>query len=186
MPNLTVKQIAAVCQGLMEAAGAPRSSAEIVGKYLSTANLYGHDSHGIQNVIAYITLIRQGLIDPKAKWRLVKENLTTALIDAGSGIGQVACTEAMKIAIQKGQKYGVGSVGIFNCNHIGRLGDYSMMAAEKGMIGIVYATSDPSVAPWGGMTSMLGTNPISFAMPAGDEKPVMVDFASAAVAEGKV
>src|SRR5207244_12214256 len=49
-----------------------------------------------------------------------------------------------------------------------------------------YATSDPCVAPWGGMTSMLGTNPISFAMPAGDEKPVMVDFASAAVAEGKV
>ena len=186
MPTLTFDQVAKTCEKIMRAIGAPPHAAKLVGEYLATANLYGHDSHGIQNAIAYVDLTKRGIIKPKAKWKLVKESAGTALMDGRWGIGQVACTEATKLAIRKARRYGTSSVGIFNCNHIGRLGDYSSMIAESGMIGIIYANCDPSVAPWGGMKSMLGTNPISYAFPQKGEKPIMVDFASSAVAEGKI
>jgi hydroxycarboxylate dehydrogenase B len=186
MPTLNFAQVAGVCEKLIQGTGASVSSARLVGKYLATANLYGHDSHGIQNAIAYVDLTKRGIIKPKAKWRLVRQSGATALLDGRWGIGQVVCTEATKMAIRKAKRYGTSSVGIYNCNHIGRLGDYSSMVAENGMIGVIYANCDPSVAPLGGMKSMLGTNPISYAFPRQGDRPIMVDFASAAVAEGKI
>jgi uncharacterized oxidoreductase len=92
----------------------------------------------------------------------------------------------METAIEKAGKTGVGVVGIFNCNHIGRLADYAEMALEKGMIGFIAANSDPCVAPYGGRESVLSTSPLSYAIPADQEKPIIIDFATSVVAEGKV
>jgi uncharacterized oxidoreductase len=134
----------------------------------------------------YVQQIRDGAIKPKTKSRIARNGASTALLDAKWGVGQPTCIRAMNMAIEKARKNGVGSVGIYNCNHIGRLGDYVMMAVERNMIGIVFANSDPSVAPFGGMSRVLGANPMSFGIPAGKEKPVIVDFASSVTAEGKI
>ena len=85
MPILTFRQVAEVCAGILKAAGAREDEARLKGEYLARANLYGHDSHGIQNAPYYVMLIRDGLLKPKANWRVVKETPGTALIDGGWG-----------------------------------------------------------------------------------------------------
>jgi uncharacterized oxidoreductase len=92
----------------------------------------------------------------------------------------------MQLAIQKADMNGVSSVGIINCNHIGRLSEYSTMALDHGMISFIAVNADPCVAPYGGKRAVLSTSPVSYAIPAGQEAPIIVDFATSALAEGKV
>jgi len=175
-----------VCAAVFKAAGAPDDRAQIVAEHLTRANLCGHDSHGIQNLPALIALIKEGAINPNAEWKLVRETPGTALIDGGRGIGQVVCQAAIQVAINKAEDVGCSSVGLFNCTHIGRLGDYTTTIAQKGMIGVVYANSVPGVAPYGGKSRVLGTNPLSYAFPSGSDEQILVDFATSVVAAGKV
>jgi LDH2 family malate/lactate/ureidoglycolate dehydrogenase len=92
----------------------------------------------------------------------------------------------MQIAIDKAKQNYMGAVCVLNCNHVGRLGEYSAMAAEQGMVGLVTVNAVPAGAPFGGKARILGTNPISFAVPAGKQPMLLVDFATTVVAEGKV
>jgi len=92
----------------------------------------------------------------------------------------------MRIAIEKAKEFGAGIVGVRNCNHLGRIGEYPMIAAQSDMIGAAIAKGPAIVAPYGGKSRMLGANPISFAIPANKEKPILVDFSTCTAAEGKL
>jgi LDH2 family malate/lactate/ureidoglycolate dehydrogenase len=186
MPTLTSSQLTDLSKSLLKAAGASEEEASIVSRYLVKSNLAGVDSHGISNLTSYIKGLRRGVIKAGAKLEITRETECTALVDGKWGFGQVVCTKAMNIAIEKAKKTGVGAVGIFNCNHIGRLADYTQMAIEHGMIGFVAANSDPNVAPHGGKKPILSTNPLSYGVPAGVQEPIVVDFATSAAAEGKI
>ncbi len=171
----------------MKAAGASDEEAEVVTRFLVNANLAGVDSHGVApNLVIYLQGIRSGTIKLRAKIEVKADSPSTALIDGNWGFGQMACSKAMEVAIDKAGKTGVGAVGVFDCNHIGRLAEYSQIAANNGMIGFITANCEPYVAPFGGRTPVLGTNPISYAIPAGQEKTLVVDYATSAAAEGKV
>src|SRR2546426_10872632 len=117
MPTLTPKQVTDVCAAIFEAAGAPEDRAQIVAEHLTRANLCGHDSHGIQNVPALISLIEEGMIKTRGEWKVVRETPSTALIDGGLGLVHVGCQEAIKVAINKAQTVGSGSVGAYNGPH---------------------------------------------------------------------
>lgn len=187
MPIITSTQLSLISKNLLKAAGASDEEAEIVTRFLVNANLAGVDSHGVApNLIIYLQGIRNGIIKTRAKIEVRVDGPSTALIDGNWGFGQMTCSKAMEIAIDKGRRTGVGAVGIFNCNHIGRLAEYAQMAVDNGMIGFIAANSEPYVAPFRGRTPVLGTNPISYAIPAGHEKAVIVDYATSAAAEGKV
>jgi uncharacterized oxidoreductase len=187
MPTLTADQLRKIGISIYVAMGAPRRSAEIVADVLVKANLTGHDSHGIVYFTRYADRIKQGIIDHKAQPEVIKETATTALIDGHWGFGQVTASKTMEMAIQKAKTSSVGVAGAIHCNHIGRLGGYTTMAAEQDMIGMMFANVvHPNVQPFGGNAGVFGTNPISVATPAGKEKPFLVDFATSAVAEGKV
>lgn len=185
MPVLSADDVVHICEAMFEATGVSKEDAKIVGEHIARANLCGHDSHGIQNVSRLVGLLRKGAINPRGKWKVKKETPATALIDGDWALGQAVVTSALNIAIDKAKTTGVGAVSIFNCSHIGRLGDYTNTIAERGMIGMLYANSLPGVAAFGGKTRVLGTNPISYAFPTDDE-PIMMDFATSIVAEGKV
>ena len=92
----------------------------------------------------------------------------------------------MNLAIAKARKFGVGSVTALRTNHLGRIADYTQMAADKRMIGLAFVKGIPGVAPWGGRERLLGTSPISFAVPAREEDPIVVDFATSISSEGKI
>jgi len=187
LPTITNQQLALISQKLLKAAGASDEEAEIVTRFLVNANLAGVDSHGVvPNLVIYVQGIRSGTIKTRAKIEVRAESPSTALIDGNWGFGQMACSKAMEVAIDKAGRTGVGAVGVFNCNHIGRLAEYAQMAVANGMIGFITANCEPYVAPYGGRTPVLGTNPLSYAIPSGHERAVVVDYATSAAAEGKV
>jgi len=92
----------------------------------------------------------------------------------------------MNLAIEKAKKFGAGIVGVRDCNHLGRIGEYPMIAARSDMIGAAIVKGPAIVAPYGGRSRMLGANPISFAIPADKKKPILVDFSTCTAAEGKL
>jgi len=186
LPTLRREQLSALSSGLLKAAGASDEEAEIVTRNLVKANLVGADSHGILQLISYVNGIRSGVIKPGARFEVTKESPSTALTNGNWGFGQVVCSKAMKLAISKAQKVGSAVVCVFNCNHIGRLADYTQMALESDMIGFICVNGDSAVAPYGGKKAMLSTNPLSYGIPAGKENPIILDIATAIVAEGKV
>ncbi len=93
----------------------------------------------------------------------------------------------MNLAIEKARQAGVSWVGVRNSNHFGACAYYSTMALDHDMIGIA-ATQGGSnlMAPWGGTTALLGNNPISYAIPALEELPIVLDMAMSVVAGGKL
>lgn len=186
MPIFTAAQLREIGTKIFLAAGASREEAEWVSNLLVKANLVGHDSHGFIRVIQYVKAIQRGDINTNAKLEIVKETPTSALVNGNWGFGQVIAKKAMEIAIDKGRNGTVGTVCAFNVYHIGRLADYTMMAAENDMIGVAMANSLRSVAAYGGVERLLSTGPLSYAFPCGCEFPFVLDIATSVVAEGKV
>jgi|YelNatPaOPRAMG01_1025707.scaffolds.fasta_scaffold24411_2 uncharacterized oxidoreductase len=186
MPTFATEQLIKVTVRIFEAVGATDYEAKCVAEHLVESNLIGHDSHGIILIPDYYKVIKEGKIRPKTKIKIIHETNDSALVDGNWGFGQVAAKEAMEIAIKKAKTSAISAVGLFHVYHIGMLGYYSMMAAEQDLIGIVMCNSAPIMSPYGGFSRLLGTNPISVAIPAGKWKPFLMDFATSVVAAGKV
>jgi uncharacterized oxidoreductase len=188
MPTFPADTLHSFAARLLEAAGAPAEEAAIVAGALVRANLAGHDSHGVIRLEQYCRLMREGLIVPGAPTEVVSETAGSAVIDGHWGFGQVVAERATEIAIAKAKVCGVGVVGVRHSNHLGRLGDYPAMAAERGMIGIATVNNHGGgawVAPWGGREGRLSTNPIAIAT-LGPERPIVLDITTSVVAEGKI
>ncbi|MEM3591069.1 MAG: Ldh family oxidoreductase [Candidatus Bathyarchaeia archaeon] len=186
MPIFHANQLIDVGTKIFLAAGVPLEEARLVSELLVKSNLVGHDSHGIIRVIQYINEIEKGSIKPGANIEIVKETSSTAILNGNWGFGQVVAKRAMDLAVEKARKNAVSIVCVFNCNHIGRLADYAIMASEKDMIGIVMVNSTKFVAPFGGRERLLSTGPMCFAFPSYLDFPLVIDVATSVVAEGKV
>ncbi|MEO0935861.1 MAG: Ldh family oxidoreductase, partial [Cyanobacteria bacterium J06641_2] len=155
--------------------------------HLIEANLWGIDSHGVQQIIGYDKSLKSGRINPKPEIKVISERPSLIRIDANAAPGQYAAKIAMQMAIIKAGKTGIAVVGVTNSNHFGVAGYYTRMATEAGMVG--FATTDTNVvdlAPFGGRVAKLGNNAISWGIPTGTSKPVIIDMAAGAVSGGKV
>ncbi|MBN1483269.1 MAG: Ldh family oxidoreductase [Chloroflexia bacterium] len=165
----------------------PEEDARTTADVLVAADLRGVDSHGVARLRRYVKGIRDGVMLPRPEIRLVHETPATALIDGGAGLGQPVGVRAMRLAIEKAQGVGAGFVTVRNSNHYGIAGYYSMMALEEGnLIGLSMTNAAVLVSPTFGRDAMLGTNPISVAMPAGKERAFVLDMATSTVPRGKL
>ena len=190
MPKLTGETIYDIGRRLLGAAGALEGHASTVAKHLTDANLAGHDSHGFIRIPQYVEEIREGKLDPRAQPQIVSESVGTAQINGNGTFGQVVATRAAQIAMKKARECGISLVTICNLTHTGRIGTYLEMVAGEGMAGIMFSGGVGAwrrhVAPFGGSKGKLGTNPISMAFPQSTGAPLLLDFATAMAAEGKI
>lgn len=167
--------------------GVPEEDAMICSDVLITSDKRGIDSHGINRLKPiYYDRIKQGIQNPITKLEIIKEGPTTAVIDGNNGMGQVIAKKSMDIAIKKAKEYGMGMVAVKNSTHYGIAGYYSIMAVNKGMIGITGTNARPSVAPTFGVENMLGTNPLTFGIPTDEEFPFVLDCATSISQRGKI
>ena len=134
----------------------------------------------------YLRWHRRGWIVPAAEPKITRDEGTTAVVDGQQAFGHYTSTLAMELAIAKARAHGVGFVTCRNSNHYGAAANYSMMALAHDMIGLSLTNSGPAVVPTYGRQAMLGTNPISFAAPAGRHFPFVLDMATSTVAIGKL
>jgi len=166
--------------------GVPKDDAEIIGKVLIASDLRGIDTHGIQRCKMYYDRIKAGIYEVNTKIDVIKDGPTTALWDGNCGMGHVIAYKAMKTAIEKAKKYGLGAIAVRNSTHFGIAGYYSLMAIEEGMIGLTTTNARPSIPPTLGVEPMLGTNPLTFGAPTDEEFPFCLDCATSIIQRGKV
>ncbi|MEZ4633477.1 MAG: Ldh family oxidoreductase [Caldilineaceae bacterium] len=189
MPTFRAETLVDFADQIFQAAGTPAQVARLVAASLVDSNLVGHDSHGVVRVVQYLSSIEQGQLDPQAQPTIRQETSVIALIDGHSGFGQVAAHKAMRMAIDKAREHGMSAIGLVDCGHVGRMGEWVEMAAKEGLICLAFCNGGGGrgiVAPFGGVARVLGTNPIAAAIPVANREPVVLDFATSAVAEGKV
>jgi len=167
--------------------GVPEDDARICASVLIEADKRGIDSHGIGRFKPiYIDRIKAGLQNPVTNFQIIREGLTTAVIDGNNGMGHVIGKKSMDIAINKAKQYGMGMVAVRNSTHYGIAGYYAIMAAKENMIGITGTNARPSIAPTFGTENMLGTNPLVFGMPTDEDFPFVIDCATSITQRGKI
>ena len=189
MPRIQAGELRSIGRRIFEGLQVPREEALWVAELLVRANLVGHDSHGVVRIPQYAQAIQSALVQPGASIEIVKESPSMALMNGHWGLGQVVARRAMELAIRKAKESRISSVGAYNLYHVGRLADYTRMAAEQELVGIMMVNgggASPLVAPFGGAAGRLATNPISVAFPTGGVVPFLFDMATSVVAEGKV
>lgn len=189
MPNISRNFLTAYVRDIFVAADVKPAIAARVAESLVLSNLQGHDSHGIVRVTLYLDQIRNGRLHPNAEPVPIEESPSVVIMDAQRSFGQWSAHVTISRIIEKAQVQGVAAGGITNSGHVGRLGEWVTMAANAGFIGLAFCNGGGSVgivAPFGGSERLLGTNPLAAAIPLEGQPPVVLDFATSVVAEGKV
>jgi len=163
----------------------PEVFARSISESLVQAQEAGHASHGVIRLLEYTASIEKKVIIPDVQPTIKSEFKASVVIDAHWGWGQIACKFAVEVATKKAKEFGVCAISIANCNHIGRVGEYSELFAEQNLISMTWCNADPAVAAFGGKNRLFGTNPFAAGIPTNAD-PVVIDFATAASAEGKL
>ncbi len=179
-----VDLVAAVLQG----GGSNAAEARTVALRLVDSNLVGHESHGVLRVGKYLEWVRNGWLVPNAQPSVVFESDAIAIIDGNRGFGQVIGEYAGKRGIEKAEKTGIALIGLRNCGHLGRLGDWAEQATRAGQVSLHFLNTSgaPRVAPFGGSDRRLSTNPLCVGVPLAGAPAVILDITTSTVAEGKL
>jgi len=171
---------------LFAAVGVPDADAETVAEVLVEADLRGVESHGTTRVAGYVSMIKGGLLNPKPTVEVLRDTPSTAMLEGDRAFGIVVAARAMRLAIDKAARAGVACVTARNVTHTGMVGFYPMLAARAGMLGVAMNNGPAILPPFGGRTPTVATNPFSVAVPAGAERPIVLDMATSIVAGGKL
>ena len=193
MKLFSFERLTAVLAAILTAAGAPADIAQIVAESLADSNLKGVDSHGAIRVTMYVDQILSGYMHAAARPEIIRDTATTATVDGHSGMGIYTLGYALEVALRKAQTHHLAAVGLTGSTHTGRIGHYAEVAAAQGCFALITgggATQHPekhaSVAPHGGRSRLLATNPIALGSPGGAFGPVYVDASTSMTAEGKL
>ena len=190
MPTVTLEALDSLARSLLTAAGTPEPIAEVVAGILVDANAKGVDSHGVMQIPWYLEEIENGNIDPAAEPAVEMKADAAALVRGNQGFGIYALSRATDLAGEIALARGAACVGLAECSHTGRVGHFAERAAGHGLLAIVLGGGAhgkwANVVPFGGTKPVMSTNPYALAMPGGRFGPVLADFATSTVADGKV
>ncbi len=177
-----------LCAAAFARVGSSPEEARRVATSLVGANLSGHDSHGVIRVPRYLDWVRSGDIVPNQTIEVVTDTPVLAVVDGRYGFGQTVAPRAVAIGVDKARAMGLSAVALRNAAHIGRVGEWAEQAAAAGLVSVHFVTASGSilVAPFGGIARRLSTAPFCLGVPRQGEEPVVLDFATSLVAEGKV
>jgi LDH2 family malate/lactate/ureidoglycolate dehydrogenase len=185
--RIAAGQLSLQVEEVLRAWGMSREHAQTAAARLAHADIRGIDSHGVALLVLYAQLRAEGRIRFQPDVRIVRQSPVTALLDADHGLGQIAATRAMQLAIDKCRSSGLAAVAVKNSNHYGAAGAYALMAAEAGLIGMSFTSVwNGAIVPTFGADAMFGTNPIAFAAPGRRSGIFYLDMATSTVAIGKL
>ncbi|HZM37045.1 MAG TPA: malate/lactate/ureidoglycolate dehydrogenase [Burkholderiales bacterium] len=175
-------------EAVVAAGGSEPREARLVAENLVTANLLGHDSHGIGMIPRYVDALLEGGLEANRHPKATLDTGALLALDGCKGYGQTIGLEAMQMGIDRAKRHGSCVMALANTHHLGRIGHWAEMAVAEGLVSIhfVNVISHARVAPYGGRDARFGTNPCCIGVPLPGEPPFILDFATSAVAQGKL
>ena len=182
----THSRLKSLISSIFSEMGCSSDDAGIIADILLKAELRNIPSHGVLRIKDYYQLWKEGKINTAPRIQIVHETPGTAVVDSDNSFGMIGAKYSMQTAIAKAADSGTGWVANRNSNHFGIAGYYAMMALEHDMMGFCVTNANPAVAPTFSVERMLGTNPVAFAVPAGEENDFVADFATTPIARGKI
>jgi LDH2 family malate/lactate/ureidoglycolate dehydrogenase len=184
--QISAEDLRAGLAGILRGHGVPADQAGVVAGLLVEADLRGVDSHGAHLMSMYATRLASGDIKAATTVHTISDEGSTVHLDGGLGFGQIAGLEAARLVGERASEHGVAAVAVRESTHLGALGAYTSRVAEAGFICLCVQNGPTFVPPFGGITALFSTNPLSYAIPAGSEPVIVYDIATTAVAGNKV
>jgi hydroxycarboxylate dehydrogenase B len=180
-------RLSALVSAIVSRGGSERLEAELVAENLVLANCSGHDSHGVGMLPRYVDSLLEGGLQVNQHVHIELDTGPLLRLDGCRGYGQVVGKEAMALGIERAQRHGVCTVALANSHHLGRIGHWAEQCLAQGLVSIhfVNVVARPIVAPFGGLEARNGTNPICMAVPRPGKDPIVLDFATSRIAQGK-
>ena len=186
-PTVSLSRLKAFIQEALNKVGLPDQDAATVAALMAEADLQGSDGHGVSRLPQYVRRIKAGGFNVRPNIRIVHDHISTAVLNGDNGMGHLVMKRAAEIAIEKARTSGIAWVNSQFSNHAGPASLYTTMPLAHDMIGLYFAVGNANhLPPWGGLDMLLSTNPIAAAVPAGEEKPIVLDMATTVAAYGKV
>ena len=186
MSVISAERLTRFAATVLAAVDVPDADAALVADSLVTADVWGHQSHGVMRLSWYVDRIRAGVMSAVTVPETISDTGATTVVDGHDGVGQVLAAFAARQAVRRAREHGVGVVAVRNSNHFGTAAYFTRMAAHDGCVAILTTNASPAMAPWGGRRKTVGTNPWSVAAPAGKHDVMVMDIANTAAARGKV
>jgi hydroxycarboxylate dehydrogenase B len=189
MTRITTAQALRFARDVAERIGASPGDAERTAELLVRAEVNGHPSHGLRRLVQYAEATRAGTIVPSARAEIVRDEGSTVTVDGHHALGQVVCTLATDLAVERAREHGVAAVAVRRSGHCGRLADYADRACGQGVVLLAFANdsgAEQTVAPPGGLAARLSTNPLAAGVPRPEPPHLVIDLATSVAAFGKV
>lgn len=185
--RVSAERLRLLTRRIFTSAGCSPEESERIAHYLVLSNLTGHDSHGVIRIARYLEWMDKGWLKAGQSPTVIVETDTMALLEGHHGFGQTLGPRATEIGIRKATAAGIAVIALRHSGHLGRIGDFAEMAAAAGLVSIHFVNVAGSVlvAPFGGRDRRMATNPIAIGVPLPDGPPLILDFATSSVAEGK-
>jgi len=167
----------------LERIGYAAEEAQAICAHLVDAACCGYHFAGLPRILEIADDPRTK--EPRQPIRVVRETQVSMLVDGGNHIGYYAAYKAALMAIEKAKQSGIALVGAYNCALSGRNAYYLDLVARENLVGMLFSSAWPVVAPEGGARPMLGTNPLALALPT-EHGPFIFDMGTAAIMRGEL
>jgi LDH2 family malate/lactate/ureidoglycolate dehydrogenase len=185
--RVSEEDMRATVEEIFRKMGMPDDDAVQAADVLVYADISGIESHGVSNMLrAYVAGFGTGAINPHPEPKILFEAAAVATLDSDKGHGLVIGPQAMQLAIDRAEKYGIGSITVTNGTHFGAAAYHAAMALEHDMVGLAMTTGGVSVVAVHGAKPLVGLNPIAVAVPTDKEPPFIFDAAMSSVAGNKI
>ena len=184
--ELGLDEIYRLAKAALSMAGADEANADAVATTVTNAERDGAMSHGLFRIPGYVTTLKSGKVNGAADPRPEHVSPVILRCDAQNGHAPLALARCMGPLAEAAKQYGIAALALTRSHHFAALWPETEALAYQGLVGLTCVSYMPMVAPAGGKTALVGTNPISFAWPRPGGDPVVFDMATAAMAMGEV
>ena len=184
--SLTLDEIFDLAKKTLLANGCDDETASILAELIMKAERDGSLSHGLFRLPAYVSGLKSGKINGKARPEVKKISPSVIKVLGNNCLAPVVLNKGIPELIKAAKENGVAVLAINNSHHMAAMWLETEAIAEQGLVAFACTSYKPAVAPAGAIKPLYGTNPISFAWPRKGKTPVVYDMATASMAMGEV
>ena len=184
--SLTLDEIFVLAEKTLLANGCDEETANILSDLIMKAERDGSLSHGLFRLPAYVSGLKSGKINGKARPEIKKISPSVIKVLGNNCLAPMVLNKSIPELIKSAKENGVAVLAINNSHHMAAMWPETETIAEQGLVAFACTSYKPAVAPAGAVKPLYGTNPISFAWPRKEKTPVVYDMATASMAMGEV